>query len=383
MTQLLATAVEVQPSLPEEDGRRSIAFVLPSLGGGGAEIVASRWIEALRDEGRTVHIFTFGGHDVNGAVSSGADHFSRYSRVSRLLLLPLWIRSRVAATGAQCIISSLTFTNLVVLMALRTIRRPRVSVVISERSVLSLATRYTSGGRVKRCLARMLYRRADAVIAISHPVAADLLRYGVAPERVFVVPNPVWIEAPSPRCTPPPAPEIHLVYAGRFVEQKQPGAVVELARSLVERGYQARVTMVGVGYLQEEIADRAAAGGIGIAFFGWTPEWWSVVPDATCLVLPSLVEGFGNVLVEAAAAGIPVVASSQALGVADAIVPGVTGDLAVSSDPEDLADAVVRVAESGNDPKAAALWLSRFTVERSSEILARVLARLDRGVTAA
>ena len=72
--------------------------------------------------------------------------------------------------------------------------------------------------------------------------------------------------------------------------------------------------------------------------------------------------------------GIPSVAASEALGVADAIVPGITGELARSGSPADFADAVERAMcldLSGIDR-----WLRRFSMQESGLILEHVL--LDR-----
>ena len=59
---------------------------------------------------------------------------------------------------------------------------------------------------------------------------------------------------------------------------------------------------------------------------------------------PRRDEGSGDELVRAAARGVPSVALSTALGVADGIIPGVTGELALDDDPESVADAVVTAA---------------------------------------
>jgi glycosyltransferase involved in cell wall biosynthesis len=87
------------------------------------------------------------------------------------------------------------------------------------------------------------------------------------------------------------------------------------------------------------------------------------------------VEGFGNVLIEAAAAGIPSVARSSALGVADAVIPGVTGELVASGTPEQLADGVLRaITARPADPVAA--WLRRFTTQSSSDTLLELIGRV-------
>jgi glycosyltransferase involved in cell wall biosynthesis len=95
------------------------------------------------------------------------------------------------------------------------------------------------------------------------------------------------------------------------------------------------------------------------------------------VLLPSDREGFGNVLVEAAAVGVPSVAVSGALGVADAIVPGITGELALGSSASDLADAVQRASELKVDGIEA--WLERFSVDSSGRDLETVLSRVVAG----
>jgi glycosyltransferase involved in cell wall biosynthesis len=89
------------------------------------------------------------------------------------------------------------------------------------------------------------------------------------------------------------------------------------------------------------------------------------------VLLPSLVEGFGNVLVEAAVAGIRVVVSSRALGVADALVPGVTGILAIEESPASLADSVIEAGAIVDTDYSG--WLARFSVENSTRKLEAAL----------
>lgn len=91
------------------------------------------------------------------------------------------------------------------------------------------------------------------------------------------------------------------------------------------------------------------------------------------MLLPSTCEGFGNVLVEAAAASIPSVAMSTALGVADALVPGVTGELVYLDSPTAIADAVQRAAHHRVD---ASDWLERFSVDNSTDLLTAVFDRV-------
>ena len=96
----------------------------------------------------------------------------------------------------------------------------------------------------------------------------------------------------------------------------------------------------GVVTLQSE----AESAGVPFAVGGWSGDWAAATPPDAVAVLPSYREGFGNVLVEAALAGIPSVAVSNAYGVADALVPTITGELAPFGTPDALAGAIRRAS---------------------------------------
>jgi glycosyltransferase involved in cell wall biosynthesis len=133
------------------------------------------------------------------------------------------------------------------------------------------------------------------------------------------------------------------------------------------------ITVFGAGPLADQLGREAERAGVRTDMAGWQEEWFLHCPPRSVVCLPSHVEGFGNVLVEAAAANVPVVTSSTALGVADAVVPGVTGYLAATRDAEEFADLV----EAADRLPAWAVdgWLDRFSPETSTEILERVLLR--------
>jgi glycosyltransferase involved in cell wall biosynthesis len=85
------------------------------------------------------------------------------------------------------------------------------------------------------------------------------------------------------------------------------------------------------------------------------------------VVLPSYREGFGNVLVEAALGGIPSVAVSNAYGVADALIPTITGELAFAGTPEAVAAAVLRARDSSM--RHVTGWARRFSTDESGRLL--------------
>jgi glycosyltransferase involved in cell wall biosynthesis len=164
---------------------------------------------------------------------------------------------------------------------------------------------------------------------------------------------------------------LHLVLPCRLVQQKDPLLLPEVARSLARRGHDVAITVFGAGPLEQELADACGRAGVPLHMEGWHEDWFRRCPPCSVVCLPSHVEGFGNVLVEAAAMNVPAVAMSAALGVADAMIPGVTGFLCSTRDPEEFADLVERAIKL--PPWDVDGWLARFGPEESTNILERLL----------
>jgi glycosyltransferase involved in cell wall biosynthesis len=333
-----------------------IAIVAAGVHGGGTEYVARTWIELL---GRLGHTVTFVDLD-----EPGQRRLRQVQSVRR-------VRSAVVGQQFDAVLAMATYPALVTLTALKLLPGVDTKVLISERNMPSILLR--NGGPTQRLqlrLAQRLYRLADAAIAVSHPVGSDLVSsFDLAPEKIFVVPNPlakVSQSRPRRRAT---GPEITLVLPSRLVPQKRPLIAVDVARELNRRGRPTRIIAFGRGELGPELARAAESAGVSVDLRGWEEQWFDHVPAESVVLLPSFCEGFPNVILEAAAVGLPSVAISNALGVADAVIPGVTGELALSAQPGELADAVERAAEL--DVRVDG-WLRRFSPENSVRVLESV-----------
>jgi glycosyltransferase involved in cell wall biosynthesis len=189
-------------------------------------------------------------------------------------------------------------------------------------------------------------RSADAVLAITPRLARQLVSEGVEEARVHVVPpgvNPALFagrfEDPFPGIGRP-----RVVFVGRLAPQKGVRTLVEAARLLKTSGVQ--VLFVGDGpqrsRLEQEIR-RLAVGDV-VHLFGFVSHDRvpAVLSHADLLVLPSLYEELGTILLEAMWMGVPIVASRTG-GIPDIIDDGVNGLLVVPGDPEELARAIDRL----------------------------------------
>ena len=107
-----------------------------------------------------------------------------------------------------------------------------------------------------------------------------------------------------------------------------------------------RMMFVGKGELETELKTMARSMGAGdkTLFTGWRDDAHEIMPVFDIFVLPSLNEGMGRVIVEAMAAGKPVVASNTG-GIPDLVIDGETGFLVEPGDPAGLASAINKLLE--------------------------------------
>jgi glycosyltransferase involved in cell wall biosynthesis len=356
-----------------------IGIVIPNLHGGGAEAVAREWITELRAQGHPITVYAYGRTQPSVDLPEGTVIHRLPHRGGRFrpVLMPAWLRARVRQDRPDVVVSSLPFSNVFCLLALKVGIRSKVPLMVSEHNVPSLqVANLRQRDRLTVWLARRLYRRATGVLAVSHPVAGELVSAFRVPARiVFVVPNPIVRSLTERSGAVSDIPtHLHLVLVGRQVRQKRPHLFLDVLHELTQRGVTVRGTVIGDGPLRESTELKSSQLGLHVAFLGWQEPWWEAVSEVDCLVLTANAEGLANVLVEAAAAGIPSVASSRALGVADAIVPGITGAFAMGDSPQAYADAVLSATPIELTSTAHInAWLNHFSTAHSAATLLTAL----------
>ncbi len=173
--------------------------------------------------------------------------------------------------------------------------------------------------------------RAHQGIVCNSRAARDCLvqDWGVKPERVAVVPNPL---PPSLLTEAAPGPRrqagVAVGVAGRFVDIKGIPLAIHAVRSLREQGVPARLEIAGSGSREQVLRSLVQREGLEgcCRFWGRLGDMRPFYDALDVLLVPSVFESFGNVAMEAQARGCPVVAAAVG-GLPDTLAEGRSGYL--------------------------------------------------------
>jgi len=229
-------------------------------------------------------------------------------------------------------------------------------------------------------LVRDHVRRADGVICVSEYTAAEARRLlDVPPEKIAVTPHgvdPVFRERPREETVGSVlgrlrVPRGAILYVGSDEKRKNLVSLVMAYLAMARRRALPPLVLVGPGSSWAQ-GGRHVRGQIRATGYLPRDEVRALMSASAVLVLPSLEEGFGLPVVEAMAAGLPVVC---ARGSALEEVAGDAATLVDARDPNDLAHGIERLLD---DPKKAAEQRERGLVRSArfdwSDTAARTLA---------
>ena len=190
------------------------------------------------------------------------------------------------------------------------------------------------------------YGMLDQVLVPSRTSARELVARGLDPGRVRVLPR--WVDdelfAPEHRDESLRARycrdgEPLLVYAGRVSREKSVDLLAKAFRDVIDGGATAHLLIAGDGPFREDMQRLLV--GYPASFLGFVPqdELAVVYASSDILVFPSSTDTSGLVVLEAQAAGLPVIVTDRG-GPAEHVMPGETGLVVPGDDRAALAGAI-------------------------------------------
>lgn len=346
-----------------------VTFFVPSMAGGGAERVICNISNALVEKGVDVALLLMKKEgpfldQLNPKIP--VEDVGSYSTRKALSAVLRYLKSH----PDRIFFSALDNANIVTSFAGALNRKAKTCVSI--HNTLSQVYRADSPSYLKRraSLMRLLYPRVTGRLCVSAGVADDASAFlGIARSRFKVVYNPCI----SPELFQKSAESLHdesffslpspkLVAIGRLHEQKDYLTLLQAVQRLKAKG-PISLTILGEGPLLEKLIAEAKELGLSdaIYFAGFQANPYPYLRASNALVLSSRYEGFGVVLAEAIALGIPVASTDCPHGPAEILNNGEFGYLAPVGDADSLAASITKTLSAPKSVPQEA-W-QRFTLD--------------------
>ena len=404
-----------------------IAFVINSLGGGGAERVVLRLARGLIDRSHRVDIVMFQAivhypEDIpqgtrlfitNGGLDKSTEESTKVVLTSLVrvhapsrsldwaraanaikwdpLCLPTSrmvgqaraIASYMALEKPDCILPNLPGPKIATLLAHHFVTESPPTIPIVHNVV--------RWRRRRRRRSRYLFANAAHCVAVSQGVSESLAdAIGVPSEKITTIYNPVVTPDIAKRAAEQPNHpwfldhgEPIILAAGRFEKQKDyPTLIRAFARVSVRRP--CRLIILGEGSKRTEIEGLVQEFNLTdrVSLPGWVENPFAFMARASLFVLSSRWEGLPTVLVEALACGCPCVSTDCPSGPAEILQDGEFGVLVPVGDSEALAEAMERVLDAPPDRRLLQQRAAYFSADRAvaayEELIASVVRRSGR-----
>lgn len=212
------------------------------------------------------------------------------------------------------------------------------------------------------------FRSADKIIAVSGAAKNHLVAQGIPADRIAVVYPGVAGDLREPAADIAGFGDQLVAYAGALRADKGVGVLLAAFKRVIEAVPFARLAIAGEGPDRAKFEEAARRLGIAdpVQFLGFRDDVPSIFAASKVVATPSLrPEGFGLVVVEANAAGAPVVASDVG-AVGELFQAGIVGSLVAPGNEEALANAIVAVLNRPRDPDRCIAASRQFSLEASA-----------------
>jgi glycosyltransferase involved in cell wall biosynthesis len=350
-----------------------ITFVFWSLEVGGVEKMMARMMSHYADRHEVTFVHIRPPIDVpQVAVNSRVEvvHLG-----ARNIVSTVWRLARFLSTNPPDLVFTAMPTTNAAAIAARLLSVKKFKLVVSERSDPSGELKAMKSWRYRFAVrfAAYLYPLADAVVCVSNGLANELMaKTGLRHPKLRVIYNPVVARDVTQAAAEP----VHdwllrrdvpvLVAAARLSREKGLIELVDMFAILRKRR-EAKLIILGEGGLRRELEAKIAALDLteDVALPGAVANVMPFLERASLFVCCSHYEGFGNAIVEALAAGCPVVSTDCPSGPREILENGRYGTLVPLGSIDGLADACEASLKLGCDRERLRRRGQDFSVETS------------------
>lgn len=325
---------------------KKIVCIIESLGQGGAERQIAYLAALLKQAGEDVELWTYYDNDFNRHIIDEYAVPYRYVKEARNKYRRVFILKRLLSKhGADVVISYMDSCSMA--LCLTRLLGAKYRLVVSERTSTRVMNRHTR-------LKYMLYRMADCIVPNSYSEAEAIKRFapGLFPKTRVIV-NFTDTERFIPmagKVSPSEGTPLHLLGVGRITGAKNLLNYVNAVKLLRDEGREVTVDWYGNvtdKVLEQDLSACIAADALEDVFVLHPADNGieKIYPLYEAFCLPSIYEGFPNVICEAMSCGLPVICSN----VCDngyIVRDGQNGILFSPDSPRSIADGIARYMDS-------------------------------------
>ncbi|MEK5107644.1 glycosyltransferase [Cytobacillus sp. FSL K6-0129] len=305
----------------------NIAIIVPSLKGGGAERVVALLSKELSNSYNLYLIifdeedikYSYGGSLINIGIKPNNNLLLKIINVLRRVI---YIRRIKKELRIKATISFLNSANIVNILSKRADK-----VIISERSHLSKG-KDSLLTKINKFTTKIFYNKADQIVGISKGVAQDLIdNFGLNGEIVNYIYNPIETKKVREQSREPLfgdyANYFTIVNVGRLSNAKGQWHLIRSLVHVKKIVKNIKLVILGQGelasYLKKLVEDLNLQE--NVEFIGFDNNPFKYISKSDLFVFSSIYEGFGNVIIEAMACGVPVISTDCKSGPREIIAP--------------------------------------------------------------
>jgi glycosyltransferase involved in cell wall biosynthesis len=195
---------------------------------------------------------------------------------------------------------------------------------------------------------KLMVRLTDKIITVSDKTKDDLRKIKSS-EKAVVIPN--GIDLAEINQIKPSLAKSDIIFVGRLIKEKKADLLIKSLVKVKNTFPDVKCTIIGEGPEKENLEKLSDQSGLkdDVSFTGFLEDYQDVIAhmkSSKVLVLPSVREGFGMVVLEANACGLPVVVVDHPMNAAkDLIIPGENGFIAEVSE-DSLSNNIIEAMES-------------------------------------
>lgn len=315
----------------EKEQGKKILFIISTLTGGGAERALCNITCSLPDNVtadilvnyETDQDYPHGGNVISLNMPK-REKFSLTYQFITMIRRFFYLRKLKAQGEYDACISFMDSANIVNVLS----GKKHCKVILSERINLSACT--SAGYRyIVFPLARILYPRADYIVSLSKGTEDDLIKnFNLLKERSVTIYNGYNIEAIQEKSKKTAKvnfneDKFYFITVGRLCDQKGQWHLIKAFREVVKVHSESCLIICGQGPYLSFLQQMTQQFGLAdcVIFTGFCSNPFAIAAKCDAFVFPSIYEGFGNVMIENMACGLPIISTDYRSGAREILAP--------------------------------------------------------------